>query len=99
MRLEPFFQAKTMLLNAVPLTIQEPGIAYLNDIHLWVITLNKNDPSFDPTQVTLQQIIELMEHHSSCYPNQLATFDKEREAIIQRMKKEDGNKTIDGFQL
>ncbi len=97
MKLETIFQANTVLLSTVPLTLQEPGIAYLNDIHLWVITLNTCDPSFHDGNITIKQITDLMEHHCSCYPNQAEYFEKERKAIINRLKKEDPKTTIDHF--
>ena len=95
MRLETIFQAKIVLCKAVPLTTQEPGIAYLNDIHLWVITLNTCDPSFQKDNVTIGQIKDLVEHHSFCYVNQASIFEKERQQIIERLNKEDMNASID----
>lgn len=95
MKLETLFHVKTLMLDVVPLTIQEPGIAYLNDIHLWVITLNSNCQSFDRAQVTVETIIDLMEHHCSCYQNQEAFFEKERREILERLRQADAQERIE----
>ncbi len=95
MKLETIFQSKIVLCKAVPLTIQEPGIAYLNDIHLWVITFNTCDPSFQNDKITIGQMKDLMEHHCFCYANQAPIFEKERQQIIERLNKEDMHASID----
>ncbi len=95
MKLEELFHVNTMLITAVPLAIKEPGIAYLNDIHVWVITLNRTHPAFDPERVSVKAILELMEHYCSCYPNQQPHFEQERAEIIKRLKEADAQASID----
>lgn len=70
MKLENLLTDIPFLLEAVPLTIPEEGIAYLNDISLWVLTFNSNHPSFDRSHITVKMVIDLLKNHASCYPNQ-----------------------------
>ena len=82
MKLEVLSGLKTVLFDIVPLAIEEAGIAYLNDTHLWVINLNQNHPVFDRDHVKLAQIIELLEHHAHCIRNHCDVFAQARAELL-----------------
>lgn len=95
MKLEELNGLKTVLFDIVPLAIEEAGIAYLNDTHLWVINLNQNHPGFDRDHVKLAQIIELLEHHAHCFRNQCDVFEQERAELLGRLKAHDPDTPVD----
>lgn len=89
MKLENLLTDIPFLLEAVPLTIPEEGIAYLNDISLWVLTFNSNHPSFDHPHITVKMVIDLLKNHASCYPNQENVFAAKQKQILDQLEKED----------
>lgn len=95
MKLEQLMEQTIVLFDTVPLGIEEEGIAYLNDRHIWVITLNEKHPSFTPGRVILQQILTVLEQNAHCYRNQQEVFGPEREAILKKLRAYDPETKID----
>ena len=81
--------------NAVPLSITEVGMAYLNDSHVWNITINtKNSESIDET-ITIAQLLSIFQTNCSCYRNQMEWFEKEQKEMIKQLQQYDPQLRVD----
>ena len=77
---------KAVIAGADPLSITELGFAYLNDIGTWNIK-NKT--------ITVEQLLDIFEHHCTCFRTQNECFEDKRKEMIQLLKEHDPQATID----
>lgn len=86
MTLKELFHQRPAMLGFVPLAISQPGYVYLNDSGMWNIMLNSTHVGCKDKTVTIQTILDIFEHNSSCYAGQQATFDAELPLFIDALK-------------
>lgn len=61
MKIQDILKGYNIMMDCVPLSITEPGYAYLNacDTGIWVITFNYKHLDVERDFVTIQQIIDV----------------------------------------
>lgn len=77
---------KAIIAGADPLSISELGFAYLNDIGVWNININSQNTACKDKTVTVAQLLDIFEHHCTCFRNQQDHFEEERASMIQLLK-------------
>ena len=79
---------KAVIAGADPLSITELGFAYLNDIGTWNINIKNKT-------ITVEQLLDIFEHHCTCFRTQNECFEDKRKEMIQLLKEHDPQATID----
>ena len=64
-----------------PLSITELGFAYLNDIGTWNININSQNTGCKNKTITVEQLLDIFEHHCTCFRTQNECFEDKREMI------------------
>lgn len=95
MNIQEIFGDKGYLAAAVPLSITELGFAYLNDIGLWNITINQKNVDCIDNKITIAQLLDIFEHHCTCYQNQCDVLENERQHMLEKIKAFDPEEIID----
>lgn len=91
MKIQDILKGYDIMIDCVPLSITEPGYAYLNacDTGIWVITFNYKHLDVERDFVTIQQIIDVFENNSSYYKTSKKKYEKELPEILSILKKQD----------
>lgn len=98
MKMQDIFGTTGYLAGAVPLSIQELGFAYLNDIGLWNITINNKNVECIHGTIRVSQLLDIFEHHCSCFHNQNDVLEQEKQKMIEKIKAYDPNEIIELIQ-
>lgn len=86
---------KSIIAGADPLSINELGFAYLNDIGTWNININSKNTSCKNKTITVEQLLDIFEHHCTCFRNQTVKFESERKKMIDVLKNYELNDIVD----
>lgn len=86
---------KAVIAGADPLSITELGFAYLNDIGTWNININSQNTGCKNKTITVEQLLDIFEHHCTCFRTQNECFEDKRKEMIQVLKEHDPQATID----
>ena len=69
---------KAVIAGADPLSITELGFAYLNDIGTWNININSQNTGCKNKTITVEQLLDIFEHHCTCFRTQNECFEDKR---------------------
>lgn len=81
--------------NAVPLSITEVGMAYLNDNHVWNITINTKNSDCVENTITIAQLLSIFQTNCSCFRNQSEWFAKEQKEMITQLQQYDPQERVE----
>ena len=71
------------------------SFAYLNDIGTWNININSQNTGCKNKTITVEQLLDIFEHHCTCFRTQNECFEDKRKEMIQLLKEHDPQATID----
>ena len=94
MTLKELFK-KAIIAGADPLSITELGLAYLNDIGTWNININSQNTNCINKTITVEQLLDIFEHHCTCFKTQKDCFEEKRNEMMQLLREQDPKTVID----
>ena len=86
---------KAIIAGADPLSITELGFAYLNDIGTWNININSQNTNCINKTITVEQLLDIFEHHCTCFKTQKDCFEEKRNEMMQLLREQYPKTVID----
>ena len=87
MVIKEILKQEQVLAFIVPLSIKEMGIAYLNDIGLWSITINSTHPDINKDSLTNKQLQMIFTNNAHAHEKTIDQFEARKAKIIAILSK------------
>lgn len=94
MVIKEILKEENVLAFIVPLSIKEIGIAYLNDIGLWSITINSTHKDINKDSLTNKQLQTIFKNHAHAHISQTTEFETRRQQVLAILSKYDDNESL-----